>query len=78
MQNRYTSNARFLKQLIDSNNLGYIHEIDVLQLGLESDKRYYLNRMAVVILGRVAWNMMVVLFTQFSHFVDLLYWLLVI
>jgi UDP-N-acetyl-2-amino-2-deoxyglucuronate dehydrogenase len=75
MQNRYTSNARFLKQLIETNNLGYIHEIDV-QLVWNRDKRYYLNPDG----SRHSWRGSLEydggpLFTQFSHFVDLLYWL---
>lgn len=75
MQNRYTSNALFLKQLIDSQNLGKIAEIDI-QLVWNRDKRYYLRADG----SFHEWRGNIEkdggpLFTQFSHFVDLLYWL---
>lgn len=75
MQNRYTANARFLKHLITTDNLGSVREI-IVNLYWNRDRRYYFAGDGV----QHAWRGNAgmdggPLFTQFSHFVDLLYWL---
>lgn len=75
MQNRYTANAKFLKQLISSDILGNINEVDI-NLFWNRDRRYYISESG----QQHGWRGSVTLdggplFTQFSHFVDLIYWL---
>ncbi len=75
MQNRFTANAQFLKQIITQNQLGNVKEI-MVNLFWNRDKRYYFAGDGM----QHAWrgNLSLdggPLFTQFSHFVDLLYWL---
>jgi UDP-N-acetyl-2-amino-2-deoxyglucuronate dehydrogenase len=75
MQNRYTANAQFLKQLIAKNDLGDIQEV-MVSLFWNRDERYYFEGSGVQHAWRGSQTMDGgPLFTQFSHFVDLLYWL---
>lgn len=71
MQNRYSSPARWLKQLIDEEKLGQIYTVQV-NCYWNRDERYYTP-------GSWHGSMELdggVLFTQFSHFIDMLYWLM--
>jgi len=71
MQNRYSPTSKLLKELIDSDQLGDIYLIDVA-LYWNRNKSYYAKsdwRGSKDIDGGT-------LFTQFSHYVDTLYWLL--
>lgn len=69
MQNRYSSTAAWLKSLIDQNALGQIYFVQT-NCFWNRDDRYYSGS---------DWKGKTdkdggVLFTQFSHFVDMLYW----
>ncbi len=71
MQNRYSPPSLWLKNLIETNRLGTIYQV-MVQCWWNRDDRYYTPN---------HWHGTQkydggVLFTQFSHFVDLLYWLL--
>ena len=75
MQNRYSGAARLLKELIEDEALG---EIQMISIGCywNRDARYYLNSDG----SRHPWRGHSdldggVLFTQFAHFIDLIYWL---
>lgn len=70
MQNRYSDPARWLKQLIDSGGLGRIFMVQ-MDCYWNRDQRYYTPK---------GWHGSReldggTLFTQFSHWVDMLYWL---
>lgn len=70
MQNRFSPPSIWLKQLLNDETLGTIHQV-LVQCWWNRDHRYYTP-------GH--WHGTKdldggVLFTQFSHFVDLLYWL---
>ncbi len=72
MQNRYSPPAKWLKKLIQQKTLGEIYMVDV-KCFWNRDERYYKNddekwRGTLDMDGGT-------LFTQFSHFVDLVYWL---
>lgn len=71
MQNRYSPPAQWLKDIVSNNILGKIY---MLQMNCfwNRDQRYY---------TKDSWHGKLatdggVLFTQFSHFIDTLYWLL--
>jgi len=69
MQNRFSPPSQFLKQTVSSGKLGRIFMVQ-LNLFWNRDSRYYNNH---------SWHGSKqldggVLFTQFSHFIDLLYW----
>lgn len=71
MQNRFSPPSRWLKNIIENNQLGAIYQV-LVQCWWNRDQRYYVPN---------HWHGTLkydggVLFTQFSHFVDLLYWLL--
>ncbi len=71
MQNRYSPVAAWLKEVINENILGEIYSVSVL-CAWNRDERYYKPN---------HWHGNLELdggplFTQFSHFVDLIYWLL--
>jgi predicted dehydrogenase len=75
MQNRYSGAARLLKQLIADKALG---DIQMISIGCywNRDARYYLNQDG----SRHTWRGHSeldggVLYTQFAHFIDLIYWL---
>ena len=70
MQNRYSPPIKWLKQIVDKNILGKILMVQ-LNCFWNRDDRYY---------KKVGWhgNKKMdggTLFTQFSHFIDILYWL---
>lgn len=70
MQNRYSPPSAWLKELVDSGRLGRIHMVQV-NCFWNRDDRYY---------GKIPWKGTLdldggTLFTQFSHFIDILYWL---
>ncbi|MFW6043108.1 MAG: Gfo/Idh/MocA family protein [Marinilabiliaceae bacterium] len=70
MQNRYSPPSVWLKQLVENGTLGNIYFVQ-LSCFWNRDDRYYLNN---------GWHGTAdmdggTLFTQFSHFVDMLYWL---
>ena len=70
MQNRYSPPSVWLKELIEKGTLGEIYFVQ-LSCFWNRDDRYYLNN---------GWHGTAdldggTLFTQFSHFVDMLYWL---
>ena len=71
-QNRYSPQVQWLKDLVDSGKMGKIHMIQV-NCFWNRDDRYYLQQ------GH-PWRGKLtsdggVLFTQFSHFIDILYWI---
>lgn len=69
MQNRFTPTAQWLKSAIDQNLLGKIYQVHI-NCFWNRDNRYYAPgswRGTKDLDGGV-------LFTQFSHFVDILYW----
>lgn len=70
MQNRYSPPSVWLKDLVISNTLGKIHMVQ-LNCFWNRDDRYYVDE---------NWHGTVdmdggTLFTQFSHFIDIMYWL---
>lgn len=74
MQNRYSPISQWLKECLDEKLLGDIYMVDV-QCYWNRDERYYLENG-----NRHAWHGDAELdggplFTQFSHFVDMVYWL---
>ncbi len=70
MQNRYSPPAQWIKQLIESKALGNIFMVQ-LDCYWNRDERYY---KAGTWKGKLALDGGV-LFTQFSHFIDMMYWL---
>ena len=69
MQNRYSPPSVWLKEMVTSGVLGKIHMVQV-QCYWNRDDRYY---------GKIPWKGKLdldggTLFTQFSHFIDLMYW----
>lgn len=70
MQNRYSPPSEWLKQLVDNNTLGDIFMVK-LDCFWNRDDRYYKK-------GNWHGNAQLdggTLFTQFSHFIDIMYWL---
>lgn len=70
MQNRYSPPAVWLKEIINNEALGRIHMVHI-DCFWNRDNRYY---------QKVYWKGMKdldggTLFTQFSHFIDIMYWL---
>lgn len=70
MQNRYSPPSQWIKSVIDSGTLGEVYMVDV-KCFWNRDQRYY---------GRGTWHGKRdldggTLFTQFSHFIDMMYWL---
>ena len=70
MQNRYSPPSVWLKQLVESGKLGSIYQV-IVHCFWNRDNRYYLPN---------GWHGTKdldggTLFTQFSHFIDILYWL---
>jgi len=69
VQNRYSKSARWMKDLISQNVLGQVYQVQVTCFW-NRDARYYAGS---------SWRGKLItdggpLFTQFSHFVDTLYW----
>lgn len=75
MQNRYSPPARWLKQIMAENRLGRIFLVQI-NCFWNRDDRYYqpVRRSAHFWKGTRAYDGGP-LFTQFSHFVDMMYWL---
>jgi predicted dehydrogenase len=70
MQNRYTPPSQWVKQMVDSGKLGKIFMVQ-LNCFWNRDERYYVEG---------SWHGKKdldggTLYTQFSHFIDILYWL---
>ena len=70
MQNRYSPPSVWLRDVIQNGTLGSIHMVQV-QCYWNRDDRYY---------GKIPWKGTKdldggTLFTQFSHFIDLMYWI---
>jgi predicted dehydrogenase len=70
MQNRYSPPSIWMKELIESNRLGKIYLVQI-NCFWNRDERYY---------KRGGWHGTAkldggTLFTQFSHFIDIMYWL---
>ena len=70
MQNRFSPPSIWLKEIINESRLGQIYMVEV-QCFWNRDDRYY---------GKIPWKGTReldggTLFTQFSHFVDIMYWL---
>jgi len=70
MQNRYSPPSVWIKEMVESGRLGKIYMVQ-LQCFWNRDERYYLPN---------GWHGTSdmdggVLFTQFSHFIDIMYWL---
>ena len=70
MQNRYSPPSEWLKEVVEAGRLGRIHIVQV-NCFWNRDDRYY---------GKIPWKGTLdmdggTLFTQFSHFIDILYWL---
>lgn len=70
MQNRYSPPSEWLKELVESGRLGEIYMVQV-NCFWNRDDRYY---------SKIPWKGQLALdggtlFTQFSHFIDILYWL---
>lgn len=70
MQNRYSPPSMWIKDLVDSGKLGNIHMVQV-NCYWNRDDRYY---------KKGGWKGLQhldggTLFTQFSHFIDIMYWL---
>lgn|SRR5690554_2037319 len=70
MQNRYSPPSEWLKEMIDNRRLGDIYLVDI-NCYWNRDERYYANN---------GWKGRQdldggTLFTQFSHFIDIMYWL---
>lgn len=70
MQNRYSPPAKWIKELVESGKLGRINMVQI-NCYWNRDERYY---------NGDSWHGTLhldggTLFTQFSHFVDILYWL---
>ena len=69
MQNRYSPPSAWLKELLESGQLGRIHIVQI-NCYWNRDERYYIKN---------GWHGTKeldggTLFTQFSHFIDLMYW----
>lgn len=70
MQNRYTPIAQWLKSVIEAKLLGKIFMVNI-QCYWNRDARYYTQDTWH---GSLQWDGGVI-FTQFSHFLDMMYWL---
>ena len=74
MQNRYSPPSIWLKELVNSGQLGDIYQVQVNCYWNRDDRYYFKNG------EKHAWKGTQdldggTLFTQFSHFVDLMYWI---
>jgi predicted dehydrogenase len=74
MQNRYSPPAVWLKQVLEKRLLGDIFMVQINCYWNRDDRYYYKNGKKHPWKGQLAWDGGP-LFTQFSHFVDMLYWL---
>tara|TARA_B100000530_G_scaffold329597_1_gene271799 strand:- start:369 stop:1409 length:1041 start_codon:yes stop_codon:yes gene_type:complete len=76
MQNRYSPPAKWMKEITSRNILGDIYFVQI-NCFWNRDKRYYKDRLKNG--GLATWHGSKeldggTLFTQFSHFIDLMYW----
>lgn len=74
MQNRYSPPAKWLKQLVTNGQLGDIYNVQVNCYWNRDDRYYFKNGEKHPWKGTNALDGGT-LFTQFSHFVDLMYWI---
>lgn len=72
MQNRYTPTAKWLKKIMDENVLGNIYLVSI-NCFWNRDERYYSQPQKLKWRGTLKYDGGP-LFTQFSHFIDLLVW----
>ena len=70
MQNRYSPPSAWIKEMVDSGRMGIVYMVQ-LNCYWNRDERYYKPESWH---GKLALDGGV-LFTQFSHFIDLMYWL---
>lgn len=75
MQNRYSPPSKWIKELLDKQVLGRIYMVQI-NCYWNRDDRYYFDKKGI----RHPWKGTLSmdggpLFTQFSHFVDIMYWL---
>lgn len=73
-QNRYSPPSVWMKEVVDSGKLGAIYEVHI-RCFWNRDHRYYSNEEK----SEINWRGSLqydggVLFTQFSHFIDVMYW----
>lgn len=73
-QNRYSPPSVWMKEVVDSGKLGAIYEVHI-RCFWNRDHRYYSNEAK----SEINWRGSLqydggVLFTQFSHFIDVMYW----
>lgn len=74
MQNRYTPPAAWLKELLTGQRLGRIYLVEINCYWNRDDRYYQIDGLPHPWHGRAGLDGGP-LFTQFSHFVDLMYWL---
>lgn len=74
MQNRYSPPSLWIKELISKKQLGDIYMVQINCYWNRDDRYYYKNEQKHPWKGRLDLDGGP-LFTQFSHFVDILYWL---
>ncbi|MBA2423712.1 MAG: Gfo/Idh/MocA family oxidoreductase [Chitinophagales bacterium] len=76
MQNRYSPPSRWLKTIIEESRLGKIYMVQI-NCYWNRDDRYYISENNAAIGSWKGSNAMDggPLFTQFSHFIDIMYWL---
>ncbi|WMX15764.1 MULTISPECIES: Gfo/Idh/MocA family protein [unclassified Aureispira] len=74
MQNRYSPPSIWVKEMIDQQRLGQIFMVQINCYWNRDDRYYYKNGQQHTWKGRLESDGGP-LFTQFSHFVDILYWL---
>lgn len=75
MQNRYSPPVAWLKSVVEAGRLGHIHQLQI-NCFWNRDDRYYFTEDG----QRHPWHGHLeldggVLFTQFAHFIDILYWI---
>ncbi|MCS6916887.1 MAG: Gfo/Idh/MocA family oxidoreductase [Chitinophagales bacterium] len=75
MQNRYSPPARWLKQLMDENRLGRIFLVQINCFWNRDDRYYRPGRRSPKDWKGTRLQDGGPLFTQFSHFVDMMFWL---
>lgn len=74
MQNRYSPPSIWLKEIMDAQRLGSIHMVQINCYWNRDDRYYFKNGKAHPWKGSLEQDGGP-LFTQFSHFVDIMYWL---
>lgn len=74
MQNRYSPPSEWLKNLVSTGTLGEIYQVQVNCYWNRDDRYYFKNGEKHPWKGQLSLDGGT-LFTQFSHFVDLMYWM---